>query len=157
MQPFNRALDGQLGAGLGDVFHGAFAPPGAVDAHHMRGEAALEHHPLALAPLARHVLAPDLAGASLRRGRSQTVSLELVGDPAAPEADYGSEVAHALDAALVTMPEGQRRVVLGRLIQGRSFADLGRELGMSEEACRMRFMRGLQDVREEFMKEGLEP
>lgn len=92
-----------------------------------------------------------------RRARAPTVSLELVGDPAAPEADYGSDVAHALDAALVTMPEGQRRVVLGRLIQGRSFADLGRELGMSEEACRMRFMRGLQDVREEFMKEGLEP
>lgn len=92
-----------------------------------------------------------------RRGRSQTVSLELVGDPAAPGTDYGSEVAHALDAALVTMPEVQRRVVLGRLIQGRSFADLGRELRMSEDACRMRFMRGLQDLREEFMKEGLEP
>ena len=92
-----------------------------------------------------------------RRARSHTVPLELVGDPAAREADYGTDVAHALDVALVTMPEGQRRVVLGRLIQGRSFADLGRELGTSEDACRMRFMRGLQHLREEFMKEGLEP
>jgi RNA polymerase sigma-70 factor, ECF subfamily len=91
-----------------------------------------------------------------RHHRSQTVPLELVGDPAAPEAHYGGEVATALDAALVTMPEGQRRVVLGRLIQGRSFADLGRELGTTEDACRMRFMRGLQHLREEFMKEGIE-
>jgi DNA-directed RNA polymerase specialized sigma24 family protein len=62
-----------------------------------------------------------------------------------------------LDAAVSTMPEGQRRIVLGRLIQGLSFATLGRELGLTEEACRMRFMRGLQHVREEFSKEGLEP
>ena len=55
------------------------------------------------------------------------------------------------------MPDAQRRVVLGRLIQGRSFAELGRELGATEEACRMRFMRGLQQLREEFRKEGLEP
>ena len=92
-----------------------------------------------------------------RRGRSQTVPLELVGDPAAPESAYGNEIACALDAALLRMPEGQRRVVIGRLIQGRSFADLGRELGLTEDACRMRFMRGLQDLREEFAKEGLEP
>lgn len=92
-----------------------------------------------------------------RRERSRTVPLELVADPAAPEARYGNGVAQALDAALETMPEGQRRVVVGRLLQGRSFADLGREIGTSEEACRMRFMRGLQHLREEFRKEGLEP
>jgi DNA-directed RNA polymerase specialized sigma24 family protein len=38
-----------------------------------------------------------------------------------------------------------------------SFAAIGRELGLSEGACRMRFMRGLRDLREEFEKEGLEP
>jgi RNA polymerase sigma-70 factor, ECF subfamily len=92
-----------------------------------------------------------------RRRRSWTAPLELVADPAAPEDRYGSEVARALDAVLSRMPEGQRRVVLGRLIQGRSFAELGRELGATEEACRMRFMRGLQQLREEFRKEGLEP
>lgn len=92
-----------------------------------------------------------------RRGGSHTVSLELVAGPMAPEARYGAEVARALDSAVATMPEGQRRVVLGRLIQGLSFAELGGELGTTEEACRMRFMRGLQHLREEFRKEGLEP
>lgn len=98
-----------------------------------------------------------LADEARRRGRLPLASLELVADPAAPEARYGSEVARALDAALSRMPEGQRRVVLGRLIQGRSFAELGRESGTTEEACRMRFMRGLQLLREEFTKEGLQP
>lgn len=92
-----------------------------------------------------------------RRARSQTVSLELVADPAAAEDRYGAEVARTLDAALSTMPEGQRLVVLGRLIQGRSFAAIGRELGLTDEACRMRFMRGLRHVQDEFTKEGLEP
>jgi RNA polymerase sigma-70 factor, ECF subfamily len=98
-----------------------------------------------------------LADEARRRGRLAKASLDLVADPAAPEARYGREVSRALDAALSRMPDGQRRVVLGRLIQGRSFADLCRELGTTEEACRMRFMRGLQLLREEFTKEGLEP
>jgi RNA polymerase sigma factor (sigma-70 family) len=92
-----------------------------------------------------------------RRERSHTTSLELVGEPQAPEARYGAEVAQAFNVALRSMPEGQRRVVLGRLIQARSFADLSRESGTTEAACRMRFMRGLQHLREELRKEGLEP
>lgn len=98
-----------------------------------------------------------LADEARRRGRLRLASLELVADPAAPEDRYGTEVAQALEAALSKMPEGQRRVVLGRLIQGQSFAALGSESGITEEACRMRFMRGLQLLREEFTKEGLEP
>jgi RNA polymerase sigma-70 factor (ECF subfamily) len=92
-----------------------------------------------------------------RRNRPRTVPLELVAAPVAEEPSYGEEVAEALSAGLASMPEGQRRVVVGRLLQGRNFADLGRELGTSEEACRMRFMRGLQHLREEFTREGLQP
>jgi RNA polymerase sigma factor (sigma-70 family) len=92
-----------------------------------------------------------------RTDRSRTVPLEVVGDPAAPDDRYGEPVARVFDAGLASMPEGQRRVVLGRLLRGRSFAELGRELAVSEDACRMRFMRGLQHLREEFEKEGLKP
>lgn len=92
-----------------------------------------------------------------RQRRSQAVSLELVEDPAISSDRYGEQVARSLDAALTSMPEGQRSVVLGRLLQGCSFAELGRELGASEDACRMRFMRGLQHLRDEFEKEGLGP
>ena len=98
-----------------------------------------------------------IADEARRSDRSRTVPLELVAEPAAADVTYGEEVAKTLSASLATMPEGQRRVVVGRLLQGRSFADLGRENGTSEEACRMRFMRGLQHLRDAFTKEGLQP
>jgi RNA polymerase sigma-70 factor, ECF subfamily len=98
-----------------------------------------------------------IADEARRRDRARTVPLAHVAEPAAAEVTYGEEVAKTLSVSLATMPEGQRRVVVGRLLQGRSFAELGRELGTSEDACRMRFMRGLQHLREEFTKGGLQP
>lgn len=98
-----------------------------------------------------------LADEARRGRRSHSIPLELVEEPATVRAEYGSEVATALSAGLSSMPEGQRRVVVGRLLQGRTFAELGQEMGTSEEACRMRFMRGLQHLRDEFIREGLEP
>lgn len=103
--------------------------------------------------VARRRIADELR----RHDRSRTVSLEVVGDPAAAETDYGDEVARALELAVAAMPEGQRTVVLARLVQGRSFAEIAREVGATEDACRMRFMRGLQHLREEFEEEGLKP
>lgn len=91
-----------------------------------------------------------------RRSRISTVSLELVDDPAS-RVRYGDSVARVLAAAFASMPEGQRIVVAGRLLQGRSFGELARELSLTEEACRMRFMRGLQHLRDVFEKEGLRP
>src|ERR1700733_4234698 len=58
MQPFDGTLDGEFRTGLRDVFHLAIAPPGAVDAHHVRSEAALKRDALALAPLGPHDGAP---------------------------------------------------------------------------------------------------
>jgi len=70
---------------------------------------------------------------------------------------YGSEVASALRDALAELPESNRCVVVMRLIQGRKFADIARQMGTSEAACKMRFLRGLAAVREVFKQEGLEP
>jgi RNA polymerase sigma factor (sigma-70 family) len=98
-----------------------------------------------------------IADEARRLSRGSVVSLELV-EPAEDRTDaYGGEVARALDAAVAALPEGQRRVVLERLIQGRRFSDIAASLQISEEACRMRFMRGLQQLRREFEKEGLTP
>jgi RNA polymerase sigma-70 factor, ECF subfamily len=98
-----------------------------------------------------------IADEARRLSRVPAVSLELVESAEAWTDAYGGEVARALDAAVAALPEGQRRVVLERLIQGRSFADIAASLHTSEEACRMRFMRGLQQLRREFEKEGLTP
>src|ERR1700748_1039691 len=60
VKPLDGSLDGELGAGLGNVLHCAIAAPGAVDAHHMRRNPALEGDAIALAPLGRacHDLVP---------------------------------------------------------------------------------------------------
>ena len=58
-----------------------------------------------------------LADEARRGNRSRTIPLERVGEPTAVSAEYGSEVAAALSAGLASMPEGQRRVVVGRLLQ----------------------------------------
>src|SRR3954468_11368429 len=57
MQALDRAVDGQFGAALGDVLHGAFAPPSAVDPHHLGCNPALEHNPAvsAMIRLDRHL------------------------------------------------------------------------------------------------------
>jgi RNA polymerase sigma factor (sigma-70 family) len=110
--------------------------------------------PLAwLYTVARHRIADE----ARRLSRVPIVSLELVEPAEARTESYGGEVARALDTAVAALPEGQRRVVLERLIQGRTFADIAASLQSSEEACRMRFMRGLQQLRREFEKEGLTP
>src|SRR5260370_32620047 len=56
MQPLDGSFHGELRAGFGNVFHGAIAPPGSIDAHHMRTDAAFEYDALALAPFCHHRL-----------------------------------------------------------------------------------------------------
>src|SRR5260370_26265670 len=56
MQPLDGSLPGDIRAGFGNVFHGAIAPPGSIDAHHMRTDAAFEYDALALAPFCHHRL-----------------------------------------------------------------------------------------------------
>lgn len=90
------------------------------------------------------------------RGRVDLVSLEAVSDPGADE-DYGESVRRALDASLAEMSEGQRQVVVLRLIEGWSFREIADGVGVTEEACRMRFMRGLEQLRDDFEQEGLTP
>jgi RNA polymerase sigma-70 factor (ECF subfamily) len=92
-----------------------------------------------------------------RRKRLDTVPLELVRAPEASVDEYGLDVARALETALRSLPEGQRRVVLMRLVGGRTFEEIATELGATEEACRMRFMRGLRQLRTELEKEGMSP
>ena len=92
-----------------------------------------------------------------RRSRSgSVVSLDGLALPVG-ERRYGGEVSKTLRRAFDRLPASQRSVVVGRLIEGRSFAELAAALGVSEAACKMRFMRGLESVRAVFEEEGLKP
>jgi RNA polymerase sigma factor (sigma-70 family) len=92
-----------------------------------------------------------------RRSRSgSVVSLDGFALPVR-ERRYGGEVSETLRRALEQLPASHLSVVVGRLIEGRSFAELAAALGVSEAACKMRFLRGLASVRAVFEEEGLEP
>ncbi len=92
-----------------------------------------------------------------REAGEETVPLELAVDPHVADDEYGPLVARTLAAALTRLTRVQRRVVVLRLLRGTSFAEIARLDGTTEEASRMRFLRGLEHVREEFEKEGLTP
>jgi len=76
---------------------------------------------------------------------------------AAESREYGVDVAKALAAALAQLPQGQREVAVLKLLRGARFAEIGTSLGISEEAAKMRFVRGLEALRAELEHEGIGP
>ena len=92
-----------------------------------------------------------------RVARAELVSLAVVSEREALAGDYGPAVARTLSLGLARLSEVQRTVVVLRLLRGESFAGIAKRVGLTEEACRMRFMRALEDLREEFEREGLTP
>jgi RNA polymerase sigma factor (sigma-70 family) len=71
------------------------------------------------------------------------------------ESDYGGNVASELRNALEQLPPQQRQVVVMKLVQGASFAEIAETVGATEAACKMRFARGLESVRDELQKSGV--
>jgi len=71
--------------------------------------------------------------------------------------DYGPSVAATLSEALERLPAGGRDVVVLKLLRGLSFAEIGAELGLSEAAAKMRFMRALRELRADLTERGIEP
>jgi RNA polymerase sigma-70 factor (ECF subfamily) len=67
---------------------------------------------------------------------------------AVTEEDYGPELTAALREALAALPDTQRTVVVMKLLRGLSFAEIAAEVGAGEGACKMRFARGLEALRD---------
>ena len=70
--------------------------------------------------------------------------------------DY-EPVAGALREALAALPGGQHQVVLLKLVRGLTFAEIGREVGLTEAAAKMRFARALEQLRADLSERGVEP
>lgn len=77
--------------------------------------------------------------------------------PAGAADSYGAGVRRALEQAIYALPPTQRGVVVRRLVLGWSFAEIARSEGVSEAACKMRFVRGLAAIREILEREGIVP
>jgi RNA polymerase sigma factor (sigma-70 family) len=71
--------------------------------------------------------------------------------------EYGADVAAALRTALGKLPDGQRQVVVLKLLRGARFAEIGETLGLTEAAAKMRFVRALEALRSELEQEGVTP
>ena len=89
-----------------------------------------------------------------RRNRERRALTLLRGQPSH---DYGLSVASTLSEALERLPAGGRDVVLLKLLRGLSFAEIGAELGLSEAAAKMRFVRALRELRADLTERGIEP
>jgi RNA polymerase sigma-70 factor, ECF subfamily len=77
-------------------------------------------------------------------------------EPSPPQDQiYGREVATALREAIRELPEGQRIVVVRKVLQGHSFADIAQELGITVDACKMRLSRAVAQIRIELERQGL--
>jgi RNA polymerase sigma-70 factor, ECF subfamily len=73
----------------------------------------------------------------------------------APPADQRTATARLLVDGIGSLPVLQRRVVVMRLFEGRSFAEIGELLEADEVACRMRFSRGLRALRAALRRAGV--
>jgi RNA polymerase sigma factor (sigma-70 family) len=130
-----------------DVFADAAAALG-------RGAALSERQTLAwLYTVAKRRLV-DEARRSARRPSQVEAQLELA---PTPESEYGAAVGDEINRALLELPELQREVVLMKLFDGLSFAEIGARIGTSEAAAKMRCVRGLEAVRSSLRREGIEP
>ncbi len=90
-------------------------------------------------------------------GRRRRTAESVTQEPATADPVYGPQVAQALARAVGELPEAQRQVVVAKLWEGRTLAEIAERLGTSEAACKMRFARGLARLRDDLRKEGLEP
>jgi RNA polymerase sigma-70 factor, ECF subfamily len=91
------------------------------------------------------------------RGPAEVVPIETALARRALQTEYGADVAAALRRAIGALPEGQREVVVLRLVHGHSFAETAERLESTPAACKMRLVRALETLRDELARAGIEP
>lgn len=70
-----------------------------------------------------------------------------------PSADLrGQEQVTELEKALNTLPKDQRQVVMMRHLEGLAFNEISERLGRSSGACRMLWLRAMDDLREKLQE-----
>ena len=72
-----------------------------------------------------------------------------------PEPDIWPQVAPLLDEAVAQLAEADRNVVVLRYFEQRPLADVGRALGLSEDAAQKRVSRAVEKLRQFFLKRGV--
>lgn len=90
-----------------------------------------------------------------RAQREDRVSRENSGEGVqGREADW-SELSPVIDETLAKLSETDRQCILHRILEERSFGELGASLGVSENSARMRFNRAVERLRQELARRGI--
>jgi RNA polymerase sigma-70 factor (ECF subfamily) len=92
-----------------------------------------------------------------RRRSREPLALTTCAEPVQPEPAYEPAIVEVLVEALRLLPHPQRRVVVEKVFEGRTFAEIAARLGINEDAARMRFSRGLARLRTELERKGVAP
>jgi RNA polymerase sigma factor (sigma-70 family) len=71
------------------------------------------------------------------------------------EANAWKEIAPLLDQAVAKLPETDRNAIVLRYYEQRSFGDVGRALGIGEDAAQKRVSRALEKLRVQFARQGV--
>jgi RNA polymerase sigma-70 factor, ECF subfamily len=105
--------------------------------------------------VARRRLVDRAREAARREGTLASVD-ETRAQPIEPTFEYGAHLGGLIGASIRELPEGQRQVVVMKLLEGRPFAEIAERVGVSEAACKMRFSRGLEALRAELSQRGVD-
>jgi len=91
--------------------------------------------------------------------RRQRMSVPAATDQPGAESQhlYAPRLGESLARAVARLPKGQREVVLLKLLEGYTLAEIAARLGTSEAACKMRLHRALAQLRARLAEEGLDP
>jgi RNA polymerase sigma-70 factor (ECF subfamily) len=107
--------------------------------------------------VAQRRLADEARRAARRPHNGSAAALDRFVRAGADAPEYGRAVADAVRRALARLPESQRRVVVLKLFEGRTFAEIAAVVGTTEAAAKMRVARGLEQIRDDLEQEGIAP
>jgi RNA polymerase sigma factor (sigma-70 family) len=93
--------------------------------------------------------------AAARRRHYEHEAYMQAQDQDSPADPVWEEISPLLDEALVQLGNRDRQAVVSRFFEGRSLSEVGRSLGVAEDAARMRINRALEKMRCFFLKRGV--
>ena len=102
---------------------------------------------------ARYAAANALTVQLRRQRREQEAYMQSISN--APEPDAWVQIAPLLDAALAELGEKDHNAIVLRFFEGKSLGEVGRALGGSADAAKMRVSRALEKLRKFFTKRGV--
>jgi len=100
-------------------------------------------------------VASNMASDRLRQRMREPVPTDAVSGPPVADAAEGVADRDVLSRALRQLPPDQQLAVHLRLVEGYSFAEVGRVMGRSSGACQMLVLRAGRQLRETLEREGV--